>query len=88
MEFRDEELCFLVHTLGFEVYFEHLQNLLMPSSHAILAPGQTSDRKDVFLRYFPKMLAVSRTNDLLAIWSQTAVRALREGQYIHECTAK
>ena len=30
-----------------------------------------ADRKDSFLRYFPEMLAVNRTNDLLAIWSHT-----------------
>ena len=44
-----------------------------PPSHAILAPGLICRSQSVFLRYSPKMLAISRTNDLLAIWSQTTV---------------
>ena len=43
----------------------------VPSVTLSWRQAKLADRKDGFSRYFPKRLALSRTNDLLAIWSQT-----------------
>ena len=54
------------------------------NDHALVKVNyfKLTDRKDGFLRCFPKMLVgylvtFSRTNDLLAVWSQTKV------QFVH-----
>ena len=70
--FWDEDLFFGAHSRIQSINFLFsLKICLCPPSHAILAPRMTCRSQKRFLRYSPEMLALSRTNNLLTIWSQT-----------------